>query len=276
MMNEVLIIIVVYKKKIIDLSLINDLLGSSQKIDILIYDNSPNKQISPSLKNVNLYYIHDKNNPGVSKGYNTGIDKAKELGKKYILLLDQDTLFSINHLDEYIKLIQIYQEQYIYAPIVAKEDKIYSPFIEKNFVGQVQYAYNFNYNILYNLDNKSVINSGLMIPIKIIDQVGYFNEKIKLDFSDIYFIEKYKKLKKEIVLANTKLTHSLSGDEGKNYDAEIHRFKYYCNGAKEFSKSSSQSTFWSVTRRMLRLVQKYYSLKPIDIYINYYLGNKKI
>lgn len=278
-MNKLLIVIVIYKKSIHDLTLIKDITKNSDtNIDIFIYDNSPIPQEVPLIDNVNIYYEHNVNNPGVSQAYNKGASKAKSLKKDLILVLDQDTNFIFEYIEKYIIAFNKYQNNYLYAPIVCDGamTKVYSPAFLNSFIGKVQLFDNFTFNEKYNLNNKSVINSGLMIPLSLFEKISGFNDKIKLDFSDVYFIEKYKELNAEIILIDIYLKHSISGDEGKNYEAEMHRFKYYCNGAKELSKSLSQSTTWSVFRRMLRLIQKHYSLKPISVYLGYYLGERKL
>ena len=40
-----------------------------------------------------IHYISDPTNPGVSKAYNVGFELARQLNKKWLLLLDQDTVF---------------------------------------------------------------------------------------------------------------------------------------------------------------------------------------
>ena len=278
-MHKILVIIVIYNKSIHDLNLIQNINENNDKdLDIFIYDNSPNPQNIPTIDGINIYYEHDKKNSGVSRAYNQGAVKAQELGKDIILLLDQDTNFRFQYLKKYLLLYNQYGNEYIYAPIISDQSntKIYSPSYMQNFVGKALPINEFEYMEKYNLTDKSAINSGLMLPLTAFKKIGGFNEKIKLDFSDIYFIEKYKTINIDIILLDIYIEHSISGDEGKNYGTEMHRYKYYCNGAKELSSSLSTSTVWTVTRRMLRLVQKYSSLKPISIYINYYLGNKKI
>jgi hypothetical protein len=115
-----------------------------------------------------------------------------------------------------------------------------------------------------------------MVPVSIYKEIKGFDENIKLDFSDIYFIEKYKEKNENIILVDVELIHSLSGDEGKDFDKEIHRYKYYCNGAKLFSTSTGKSTLWSCTRRMLRLILKYKTFKPLYTFYHYYIGSKII
>jgi len=244
-------------------------------IDIFVYDNSKESQNVPEVKGACLFYVHDKNNAGVSKGYNVGIKKAKALNKKYVLLLDQDSGILATNLEKYLELAEKYGENYLYAPVMCKKNKIYSPAYVNHFIGKVQSLDTFVYTEKYNLNKQSLINSGLMVPIKLIDIIGDFNENIKLDFSDYDFIEKYKKYRQEVILINLYIEHHLSGDEGKNYISEMLRYQYYCNGAKFFNIATHKLRLVPVLRRMFRLIVKYKSLRPVIIFVEYFIGDKK-
>ncbi|KIM06025.1 MAG: hypothetical protein KN64_00490 [Sulfurovum sp. AS07-7] len=271
-----LVAIVIYNKKILELSILKRSFESNT--DIFIYDNSKLPQEVPTIENVNIYYEHDENNSGVSRAYNQAYQKAKELNKELLLVLDQDSSFKLSFIEQYTKMYSVYKNDYIYAPIVCdeKKTKIYSPSFMRNFVGKIQSFENFVYEETYSLVGKSVINSGLMIPLEMFDKIGGYNEKLKLDFSDIYFIEKYKELNHKIVLVEVYLKHSISGDEGLDFDREYNRFKYYCSACKEIERALDASAFWSSTRRLLRLVLKYKRLSFIKIYFEYYLKGKEI
>ena len=71
-------------------------------IKVVLYDNSLlpiNEQYSE-----NVIYFHDKINGGVSAGYNYASKIAKELGNiDFLLLLDQDTLFSSDYIDVLVR-----------------------------------------------------------------------------------------------------------------------------------------------------------------------------
>lgn len=268
---KILIVVVCFKVNIDDIQYLKHL----KNVDILIYDNSP----SPQKVNSNYRYIHDSSNPGVSRAYNVGHQIAQQIGSEFLLLLDHDTVFSNEILDEYRLLASKYKEKYVYAPIVVGSDKIYSPYLEKGIRNIPNAIDSFRYKELYSLNNQSLINSGLMIPVKIFSDIGGFNEKIKLDFSDIYFMDKYRERHNDIVLVNKKLEHSLSGDEGHFKERELNRFKYYCNGARHYkeaiiSKRSKANRF--ILFRMLRLIVKYRSIRPLNIVYEYYLGDKSV
>lgn len=277
MFDNLLISIVIYNKSLKELFLLDSFL-EAKRFDIFIYDNSKLPQEVPSFENVNIYYEHDESNSGVSRAYNQAYKKAKELDKKLLLVLDQDSSFEFSFIEQYMKMYQVYKSDYIYAPIVCdeKKTKIYSPAFLNNFVGKIQSFENFVYEEIYSLKGKSVINSGLMIPLEMFEKIGGYNEKLRLDFSDIYFIEKYKELNPKIVLVNVYLKHSISGDEGKDFLREFNRFKYYCSASKEIGNSLNTSVFWSPFRRLIRLTLKYKNIKFIKIFYDYYLKGKEI
>jgi GT2 family glycosyltransferase len=271
-----LISIVIYNKNITDLFFIKSLVPLKGQVTLFVYDNSKLPQDIPLIENVAIYYEHDGNNNGVSRAYNQAYKKAKELDKELLLLLDQDSVFEISFIDKYMRLYQIYKNNFIYAPIVTNPNgtKIYSPAFLRNFVGKVQNFENFTYQEKYSLSGKSIINSGMMIPLKLFEEIGGFNERLKLDFSDIYFIEKYKQLNIEVVLVDVILKHSISGDEGKNFEQEYSRFKYYCSASREIGKALSTSVFWSPFRRLLLLLFKYKNMSFVRVFINYYIQGR--
>lgn len=275
MFDNIIIVIVIYNKYIGEISFLNNI---KEKLDIFIYDNSTIPQSVVTFENVNIYYEYDQNNSGVSRAYNQAYKKAKELNKELLLVLDQDSSFNLSFIEQYIKMYKKYKNDYIYTPIVCdeKKTKIYSPAFMTNFVGKTQYFEKFIYEEIYCLKGKSVINSGLMIPIKIFEKIGGYNEKLKLDFSDIYFIEKYKKFNLKIVLVDVYLKHSISGDEGKDFTREYNRFRYYCSASREIGKSLNILVFWSPFRRLLRLILKYKRWNFIKVFVQYYLKGKKI
>ena len=96
---NLLISIVIYNKKISDLTILKKI--PNKNIDIFIYDNSKLPQEIPTFENVNIYYEHDANNSGVSRAYNQAYKKAKNTNKDLILLLDQDSDFKLSFLEIY-------------------------------------------------------------------------------------------------------------------------------------------------------------------------------
>lgn len=251
-----------------------EIYNSRYKIDIYIHDNSPEAQ--DFIFSDAFTYHHNTDNSGVSHAYNCGFGIAQNKRKNCVLLLDQDTTFKIDNLIEYENAYREYLDDFIYAPNIcdSKKNKLYSPARLERYVGHTQPYSHTSSAKLFLLKELSVINSGLMIPVPIFKKIGGFNEKIKLDFSDVYFIEKYKDINQYLVLLPIELIHSLSGDEGFDKERELHRFKFFCNGARELARSLQDNTVYTTVRRMARLIIKYRTLEPLKIVKNYYFGDK--
>lgn len=265
-----LVVVVLYQKKLEEIAYLKELTN----VEVLIYDNS---EIRINYE-VDYHYVHDNNNSGVSKAYNYGFILAEQLGLRYVLLLDQDTAFDNSKLEKYRELVWKFGDEYIYAPIIKSSNKIYSPYREGLIRNYPLDLREFNYKELYKLKSRSVINSGLLIPLKVFKSVGLFNEQIKLDFSDTFFINNYKSKQMCLVLIDIQLDHKLSGDEGKNIQKELRRFRFYCNGAKSMLKTSNSTIriYSLVFFRMLRLVFKYNSIHPFKTYLYYFFGDKRV
>lgn len=233
-LTNILFILVLYKIQLKEseafTSLSNCLQESTFKVDIFIYDNSPSAilNIEDILhEKFNIHYFHDKTNPGVSKAYNQGFKLGQELNKQWLLLLDQDTIFPHNALLTYCKALQENHKFSLFAPIlVSARGNIYSPcnyFLKRGFpiqsikVGPLR------------LINKSLLNSGLLINIELFEQVGGYNERLKLDFSDFDFIDRCQKIIDSVFIINTRCIHTLSSHE-ESLNAALNNFTRYCKG----------------------------------------------
>lgn len=245
-MKEVLAVLVLYKCKLEDSQAFNSLCVSlecaGKILDILVYDNSPVAQYAEKKfcrKNISIDYISDPSNPGVSKAYNTAASLAKEKGKKWLLLLDQDTCFPLNAMEQY-KVFIHQQEQIIGAPVLWTGTSCVSPCKFRWGRGKALKNYRIGKN---SLKHRSLLNSGLIIPLDLFYKTEGYNEKIALDFSDHYFIKAVEKYAPYFCLLDILCVHDLSAQEfDKN---KVHsRFIYYLLGALEYNKEKHDIRLW--------------------------------
>src|SRR5205085_854192 len=127
-------------------------------------------------------------------------------GLKWMLLADQDTYFPVDVFDQY-RLACREPQGRLLAPVLVDDDGIVSPFrqrfgwgtrLKNQPIGNV------------NLNNACAINSGLLISVDLFKEVGGYDERVRLDFSDIYFFQKLKSLTEYFVVLDTVCRHSLS------------------------------------------------------------------
>lgn len=284
--NDVLIVIVIYDIKVKESQTINTLFESwshfknndTDKIDLIVYDNSYSRSDFNDFNrdNVDVIYIHNALNPGVSKAYNESALIAKEKKKKYIIILDQDTSLPKNFLLEYISAINFYKGYAIYAPKLIDKNMLISP---------CKYLYKRGINLkdvnegINDLKNINFLNSGLLIDLDAYMDVDGYDESIRLYFSDFVFIDKIRKKYDLYVLINCELNHSLSSnDYSKLCDSKI-RFKYYCEGAKQASNNwkSWIQYFITVGLRSFKMSKRLDSIDFVKIFmVNFIFGRKKL
>ena len=229
-------VLVLYKTRLQDsetfVSLSNSLKNSKLTMDVVVYDNSPTPTLADPERisdNWRIRYIHDETNPGVSKAYNEGLGIARKLNKKWLLLLDQDTSFPQNAVVEYSKAIQENPDIYLLAPIVISINKIISP---------CRYLLHRGYSIrkiepgVHRFGMTSLINSGMLIRVEAFDRCGGYNEKIRLDFADHSFIERYRGHYTNFAVINLSCFQNFSGKQHLTTNSALVRFAYYCEGAR--------------------------------------------
>jgi len=130
-LNSLTIIIVIYNIELEDSESFQSILqmhAEEAELNVFVYDNSLKPQKLKAYKNIRLSYVHDPNNSGVSKAYNTGAENAKKEQKEWVLLLDQDTTLPSDILKQYNSAIKTYSEAKLIVPILQLANgKIFSP-----------------------------------------------------------------------------------------------------------------------------------------------------
>lgn len=237
--EQTLIILVMYNCNLENSDAYKSLIESNKdkKLHILIYNNSPEIKIEQTINtNHQTEIINDNSNAGVSKAYNYGAKRAKEQKLTWILLVDQDTIFPKHFFEETKEYISQFPGEKLFAPILNSNNSYLSPCYFKYNRGKISTNVTIGLN---NFNNKSLLNSGLLIDVTTYLEIGGYNEKIKLDFSDFYFIVKFQKTHKYFVLTSATCEHHLSASE-TNLEKQLIRFEYYCGGALEYGKSLNQ------------------------------------
>jgi GT2 family glycosyltransferase len=244
-------------------------------LNLLVYDNSPaatSGQDFTHFSNLAITYRHDGSNPGVSKAYNVGAKLATENRHPYLLLLDQDTTFPLNALANYVDGVNNSLEMvHLFCPVLeTNAGVIYSP--SKYFFRRGMIWKNAKPGV-YSLDNKSALNSGLLVSTAAYNQVGGYNERIRLYFSDFDFINRFKKSYNSMMVLDIRCKHSLSDIDTTDIKSAINRFKYYTEGSYNSIQSATDYCYLFVTifLRALKLSARYRNLHFTSIFLKKYL-----
>jgi rhamnosyltransferase len=276
-MDEFLAVVVLYKCSMEQcttlITLEQALIKKKATLEVVVYDNSPtyNKQKNGGFKTMSIIYKADYNNSGVSSAYNYAHQVASQKGKKWLLLLDQDTNLPPDTLDQYSSAIDQYPTELLFTPVmVTKENKIISPCNFKFMKGT--YAKTITYGINY-FKGHSLINSGLCIGVNAFEKNNGYNSLIKLDYSDHDFITRFaKNVRNKYVVINLNVLHQLSTSTKNKFNEDKTRFNYYLEGSKHFTTNIVNS-FFLKTVNFLRSVKLSYAHKNlyfIKTYLTYF------
>ncbi|MEO0250193.1 MAG: glycosyltransferase [candidate division WOR-3 bacterium] len=232
--KDTLAVLVLYNRRLDETETFQSLASwpdkSRERFDLLIYDNSPSPMLTEGaeLSGFRIHYVHDKENPGVSKAYNIGARLGRQLGKTWLLLLDQDTTFPDDALIAYQRAIHEHPEAVLFAPILKASGKIYSPcryYLKRGFhPRRVRPG-------RHTIRHWSVLNSGMCISLPVFEQIGGFDERVGLDFADHEFINRFRRFFDSFVVVDTVCAHGFYDVEQVSVEGSLRRFALFCEGA---------------------------------------------
>jgi GT2 family glycosyltransferase len=255
-------------------SLHQNLLELDLRMPILVYDNSKEPHSAEdnfNWKSFQVFYIHDPQNSGLSKAYNMAADKAMNLQKEWLFLLDQDTEFSAGSLQKYETSVRENAQINLFCPLLTLADgTIFSPARVKYKRGYPPKGIKSG---LHNLCQYSPVNSGMLVRLTLFQGVGGYNEKIKVDFCDFQFIEKVRCLSPQFYLTSARGLQNFSSKE-LSVTKQQQRFKIYLQDAVNCEKRSLADHlgyFYTVTRHALGLTFKLRDFSFLKLYVFQFL-----
>ena len=113
----------------------------------------------------------------------------------------------------------------------------------------------------------------MLVNLKAFHEVGGYNEKVKLDFSDFQFIERFRKVYKTFYVVDIICEQDFSDDE-ISLPTQAKRFRYYCEGARNIEKEGAwdwiqYNSF--VLLRAMRLTIRYGNVSFLRTYFSAFL-----
>jgi GT2 family glycosyltransferase len=252
---KITIIIVIYKITSENSSTFLSLLNVIDKKDtdglsIIVYDNSPENQKqqfqSLQFERFPISYYHDPRNLGIATAYNYAWSIAKENGSQWLLLLDHDTNLTDAYINEVLNLPNLAGDVAAFVPKIRSENTMISP------------VYSHSLRPLKEKRPKKglqeqpvmAINSGALIQIDFLNEIGGFNEKFPLDYLDHWlFFEIYAKGKK-VWLLDVILEHELSVMDYRR--VSLKRYQSILNSEMTFYKNYKKDLFPSYRKQLAK------------------------
>ena len=206
--SPILPVVILYNMDLYDSNVYKSLLCQYPSMSIVVYDNSPDAH---EISDKNIIYFHDENNGGVSAGYNYAAKEARKSESfSFLLLLDQDTIFSSDYIKKLENAIVELPNIDVFVPIVFfNGNMVFSPYKRSLFVGN---------NVVlgegkYSLKRYLPVNSGACIRLKAFNQIDGYNPSIMLDFADIDFFSRLCQVSDEFYLLNSNTYQNFSNNE---------------------------------------------------------------
>lgn len=269
-LDDLLIVIVLFEKKLHAAAAYTSIHAALNKFPsfptIFIYDNSP--EACP-VESWQIIYLHDPANSGVSKAYNKASLLALKEHKKWMLFLDQDTLFDELFFRKLTEALCRHPECSVFVPEMVDDKGLVSPFYFTAGRGKRLKAT----RKAFPLKDYRFINSGLLIGSSIFREAGGYDETIPLDFSDIDFGERLKKITRYFAVVDVRLKHHLSSTAKLPMKDALARFHYFCIGASRMGENCGKHRLYRMHTflRSARLSVQYKSLKFFNVFLEHML-----
>lgn len=239
-LKDVFFVIVLYKSSLEDSITINSLGNIVEgNFNLFVYDNSPIRQYENDnfqFKSFKVHYHHNQTNPGLSVAYNSALDECIKLNKKWLLLLDQDTTFT----KEYIEEIESLDFNKIPDTIVAIIPKVVSRIDKriiapaKMFLGGICRPVEVDSGVV-NIPI-SGINSGTILLISYLNCIKGFSDKYTLDMLDHWYFRKIFNDGKSFYLLNSNIYQDLSVFGNFEENVSLERYRQMLNAETLFIK----------------------------------------
>jgi GT2 family glycosyltransferase len=221
--------------------------GLVSQFRLLIYDNSPCRSIGPLASPVPFSCIHDPANGGLFGAYNSALQMAEKEGNDWLLLLDQDTEINADYLKKLWRGLGDWAGEQRCAALVPKllaKNAIISPTrvlwgwrllpVDKTFTGMAPWEI-------------AVLNSGTLLRISAVREVGGFNQAFWLDYLDHWLFNRLYSAGYQVFVLDAELSHELSLTDMRSM--QVGRYNNILSAEGQFyktCKSSSENWFYLI------------------------------
>jgi GT2 family glycosyltransferase len=238
------IVVVFYKQKIAESKTFSTFMKAmkgrkTNGMDLILYDNSPDEQhFNPEdYPEWQVTYIHDPRNLGIATAYNFALASANGTGSDWLLLFDHDTEVTEQYAAEFLHEPQVNETIAAVVPKINSAGTMISPVYSHSLRPLTEER------PLPGVQETPVmaINSGSLLRVGFLNEIGGFNEEFPLDYLDHWLFYEIYARDKNVLLVDVALEHELSVMDYSNVslrryqsilDAEM---KFYSEYKKDLS-----------------------------------------
>jgi GT2 family glycosyltransferase len=245
---QILIVVVIYKTALKQSETLDGLCRAFDKypellqsIGLLIWDNSPVSVEDPAFP-FPFEYRHTSDNLGVSGAYNRAMEFAESTGCPWLLLFDQDTTVPDTFLR---RMLEYSREQErdtniaAVAPFLLDGDQEISPVIPLFYRFKLMSR---PFRGVYP-DEVFVANSGTLMRVSSLREIGGYDERFWLDYSDIVaFHQLHRNGRRIYVAGDLELQHKIACVD---YDGTMSAERY-------LNSIAAEGAYWDMYRTRLQ------------------------
>ena len=182
---DVSIILINYKTPDLVFNAINSVIDktSGLKYEIIVVDNSNSDNKTLAEEIADSVYISNGKNLGIAAALNKGCQKACSDGFEWCLTMDQDSTWSSDLLEMYLKEVALNHSELTvsFAPAMNLSEKSFS------IIGDIRRFFTGKETLPEKQFVENVMTSGNIISLKIWEKTGKFDEKLFIDEVDSDF-----------------------------------------------------------------------------------------
>jgi GT2 family glycosyltransferase len=268
--EDIYIVIVLYKNSLDESNSIKTLSNCfDENINLFVYDNSPTRQYEEgnfTHGKFAIQYFHDADNKGLSTAYNYALTNANNKNKKWLLLLDQDTYFSRNYIEEIKKneISELDNELVAIVPNVNSliDGKKIAPV--EMLTGGICRSIETDSGIVKN--KISGINSGTLLKIDYLNSIKGFSLDYTLDMLDHWYFRKIFEDRKKIFILNASIKQDLSVLGNFEENVSFNRYKQMLEAECFFMKKERFTSLFVFKLRLFFRVLKQFKFKNKNYY----------
>lgn len=265
-MEDIIVIVVLYGTDVntsLAIKSLNAVYDNTFQLDVIIYDNNPHSSDWDKMcGKLNTTYVHDGRNLGLSVAYNLALKEAIKRQKKWILLLDQDTILTKEYLSELLDVLHnntLDRVGAIVPQLVRKRERL-SPILNRSKQNVWWFQKKITSSGYYD-GYITAFNSGTLVSVDFLISIGGFSAKYPLDRLDYWcFCQIYENGLRTYVL-NAKLEHDLSVLD-YNRNMTVQRYQSILASELLFVKETGKrSAFLYKIRLLARLMKQFLLVK---------------
>jgi GT2 family glycosyltransferase len=177
---------------------------------LVVYDNSPCRQVQCLEMPFQCEYKHDPNNNGLAGAYNYALDRAIDGNYDWILLLDHDTVLQEDFLFRLVSVSLDVQDNDNVAAIVPKafyNGRFFSP--SKVLFGGVHRPIDINHTGICDLQ-VAAIGSGALVRMSFLKELGGLSRMFWLDCLDAWMFNAIYSSGRKVYVTDSIIEHELS------------------------------------------------------------------